>query len=178
MNNVKWNVDSAHSEIKFRVKHMMISNVTGEFKSYQLTVETEGDDFSKTKKIEFTADIDSLTTGNEQRDAHLKTADFFHAENHPQVKFTSSNFEISGDEGKLKGELSIAGNTHPITLDVEFGGIVKDPWGNQRAGFSVRGKVSRKEYGMQYHAALEAGGVVVGDEVRILVDVELVKAAE
>lgn len=177
MSNVTWNVDPAHSEIKFRVKHMMISNVTGEFKDYTLKVETEGEGFASTKSIEFAASIDSITTGNEQRDGHLKTADFFNADAYPQVIFKSSGFTISGDEGKLNGELSIAGKTHPITLDVEFGGIVRDPWGNDRAGFSVRGKLSRKEYGMQYHAALEAGGVVVGDEVKILVDVELVKAS-
>lgn len=177
MATTKWGIDPVHSEITFKVKHMMITTVTGYFKKYEVDIETEGNDFNNAKKIEFTADIDSIDTGNEQRNQHLRSSDFFKMEAHPKLKFTGSKLELNGDEGTLTGNLDIAGVSKPITLEVEFGGVIKDPYGGERAGFSLKGKLSRKDYGMQYNALLEAGGAVVGDEVKINVNVELVKAS-
>jgi polyisoprenoid-binding protein YceI len=178
MTTTKWGVDPVHTDITFKVKHLMITTVTGRFNQYTVDVETEGDDFSNAKKIEFTADINSIDTGNEQRNAHLRSADFFNVDKNPQLKFVGTKYEANGDEGKLYGDLTIGGITKPITLDVEFGGIVKDPWGGERAGFNIKGKLSRKEFGLLYNAVTEAGGVVVGDEAKINADVQLVKQVE
>ena len=175
MSLIKWSIDQTHSEITFKVKHLMISTVTGNFKEYTLSVETEGDDFHTAKKIEFAADINSIDTNNEQRNAHLRSADFFNAEQNPKLHFSGTKYEVKGDEAALHGNLTIGGITKPLTLNVEFGGVAKDPWGGERAGFTVKGKISRKDFGMTYNAALEAGGVVVGDEVKINAEVELVK---
>ena len=175
MSLTKWSFDPIHTEITFKVKHLMITTVTGYFKQYTLELETEGDDFSSAKKIEFSADINSIETNNEQRNAHLRSADFFNVEQNPKLHFSGTKYEVKGDEGILHGNLTIAGITKPLTLNVEFGGLVKDPWGGERAGFTIKGKLSRKEFGMRYNAALEAGGVVVGDEVKINADIELVK---
>lgn len=175
MTKIKWSADPSHTEITFKVKHLMITTVTGQFKEYTVDVETEGDDFHTAKKIEFSANINSIDTGNEQRNAHLRSADFFNVEKNPKLYFSGKKYEVKGDEAKLHGDLTIGGITKPLTLDVEFGGIVKDPWGGERAGFSIKGKLSRKDFGMVYNAALEAGGVVVGDEVKINAEVELVK---
>jgi len=125
----QWKIDTAHSEILFKVKHLMITTVTGYFKQFDLQVETETDDFTTAKKIEFTADIHSINTNNEQRDTHLKSADFFNAEEHAQLRFVGTKYEAKGDEGKLHGDLTIRGVTRPVTLNVEFGGIVVDPYG-------------------------------------------------
>lgn len=175
MSITKWSIDPTHSEITFKVKHLMITTVTGKFNKYSAEVETEGDDFHSAKKIEFRADINSIDTGNDQRNAHLRSSDFFNVEENPNLVFLGTKYVANGDEAKLYGNLTIAGVTKPLILDVEFGGIVKDPWGGERAGFSIKGKLSRKEFGMTYNAALEAGGVVVGDEVKINAEVELVK---
>jgi polyisoprenoid-binding protein YceI len=171
----KWAIDAAHSEISFKVKHLMISTVTGHFNKFNLEVETANDDFSTAKKIEFTADVDSIDTNNEQRNAHLRSADFFNVETHPQIKFSGTNYEANADEAKLHGDLTIAGITKHITLNVQFGGLAKDPWGGERAGFTVTGKISRKDFGLTYNAATEAGGVVVGDEIKINAEIQLVK---
>lgn len=176
MSLAKWSLDPTHSEINFKIKHLMISTVTGNFKQFNLEVETN-DDFESAKKIEFTADIDSINTNNEQRDAHLKSADFFNAEQHSQIVFSGTNYEANGDEGKLHGNLTIAGITQPITLNVEFGGVAVDPYGQTKAGFTVSGKVSRKDFGLTYNAALETGGVMLGDEIKINAEIQLVKQA-
>jgi polyisoprenoid-binding protein YceI len=173
----QWKIDPTHSEILFKVKHLMITTVTGSFKQYDLTVETEGDDFATANKIEFSADIDSITTNNEQRDTHLKSADFFSAEEHPQLLFIGTKYEAKGDEAKLHGTLTIRGVSKPITLNVEFAGIVVDPYGQTKAGFTVDGKVSRKEFGLTWSAVTEAGSVVVSDEIKIHAEVQLVKQA-
>ena len=178
MSTTKWNLDPTHSEITFKVKHLMISTVTGQFKKFNIEGETESNDFSATKKIEFTADVNSIDTNNEQRDAHLKSADFFKAEEHPQIKFSGKKFEINGSEGTLQGNLTIAGITKPITLDVEFGGIVKDPYGQTKAGFTITGKLSRKEFGITYGSTAETGGVLLGDEIKINAEIQLVKQQE
>ncbi len=175
MSTIKWNLDPTHSEITFKVKHLMISTVTGQFKNFNVEGETESNDFNTAEKIEFTADVDSIDTNNEQRDAHLKSADFFKAEEHPQIKFSGKKYEANGDEGKLYGEVTIAGITKPITLHVEFGGIVKDPYGQTKAGFTVSGKLSRKEFGIIYGSTAETGGVLLGDEIKINAEIQLVK---
>lgn len=175
MATTKWVLEPTHSEVEFKVRHMMISNVTGQFTKFDASVETEGDNF-ETAKVHFTADIDSITTKNDQRDTHLKSEDFFHAEKHPQLKFEGDRLEkISDDKFKLHGNLTIRETTKPVTLDVEYGGTIKDPWGNTRAGFTVEGKINRKEYGLQWHAVTETGGLVVSDEVRLHANVEFVK---
>lgn len=170
-----WKLDPTHSEVQFKVKHLMITTVTGYFKQFDLEVETEGDDFTKASRIEFTADIDSIDTNNQQRDTHLKSADFFDAESHSQLRFTGNKYEANGDEGQLHGDLTIRGTTKPITLKVEFGGIVVDPYGQTKAGFTVNGKVSRKEFGLTWNAVTEAGQVVVSDDIRIQCEIQLVK---
>ncbi len=175
MSLTKWSIDPTHSEISFKVKHLMISTVTGNFKKFNLEVETENSDFNTAKKIEFYTDIDSINTNNEQRDAHLKSADFFNAEHYAQILFSGTNYEANGDEGKLYGNLTIAGITKPIILNVEFGGIVVDPYGQTKAGFTVTGKISRKEFGITYGAVTETGGVLLGDEIKINAEVQLVK---
>lgn len=174
---ITWKIDPAHSEIQFKVKHLMITTVTGYFKTFDLVVETDNDDFNSAKKIEFTADIDSIDTNNVQRDTHLKSADFFDAENHKQLRFTGRKFESNGDEALLEGDLTLRGVTKPLTLKVELGGTVVDPYGQHKAGFTVTGKISRKEFGLQWNAMTEAGQVVVSDEIKILAEIQLVKQA-
>ena len=172
---ITWKIDPAHSEIQFKVKHLMITTVTGYFKNFDLVVETETEDFNTARRIEFTADIDSIETNNAQRDTHLKSADFFDAENHSQLKFVGKNYDGNGEEIKLHGDLTIRGTTKPITLNVDFGGTVVDPYGQTKAGFTVSGKISRKEFGLVWGAVTEAGQVVVSDEIKIHCEIQLVK---
>lgn len=174
---IQWKIDPAHSEIQFKVKHLMITTVTGYFRKFDLEVETQTEDFNSASRIEFTADIDSIDTNNQQRDQHLKSADFFNGEEHGQLKFVGKKYEGSGDEAKLTGDLTIRGVTKPISLNVEFGGIVVDPYGQTKAGFTVTGKLSRKEFGLTWSAVTEAGQVVVSDEIRIHAEIQLIKQA-
>lgn len=177
MAKVKWTLDPSHSEVQFKIRHLMITNVTGQFKSFNAELETEDEDFT-TAKASFSADIDSITTGNEQRDGHLKSADFFDAGKYPTLKFIATKHDrIDEDTYTLYGDLTIRDVTKPVKLDIEYGGIIKDPWGNTRAGFTVSGKINRKEFGLQWHAVTESGGVVVGDDVRIHASVEFIKQA-
>ncbi|MEZ4803989.1 MAG: YceI family protein [Bacteroidia bacterium] len=170
-----YSFDPAHSEVTFKVKHLMISNVTGHFSSFEATVESEKEDFSDAK-IDFHADVNSISTKNEQRDAHLKSADFFDAENYPKMEFKSSNFKkVEGSSYKLEGELTIRGVSKSIVLDVEYAGTMSDPYGNEKHGFEIVGKINRKDFGLNWSAVTEAGGIVVSDEVRILVDAQFVK---
>lgn len=141
-----------------------------------MLTETETDDFSTAKKIEFTADVDSIDANNEQRDAHLKSADFFHAEQHPQIHFSGTKFEGEGEDGKLSGNLTMAGIRKLITLHVEFGGIAVDPYGQTKADFTVSGKINRKEFGIIYSAMTETGGVLLGDEIIINAEIQLVNS--
>jgi polyisoprenoid-binding protein YceI len=177
MVNIKWVLDPAHSEVFFKVKHLMITTVTGHFKSFNLEVETESDDFNTAKKIDFSADINSISTNNEQRDTHLKSADFFNAEEHTQLAFIGRQYKSAGDEAKLHGDLTIRGITRPIIVNVEFGGIVTDPYGQTKAGFTIDAKLSRKEFGLTWGAVTETGGVVVGDEIKVHGEIQLVKQA-
>lgn len=177
MATTKWVIDPTHSEIQFKVKHLMITTVTGYFKTFNLEVETDGDDFTTASRIEFTADVDSINTNNEQRDTHLKSNDFFNAAEHQQLRFVGKKYEAHGDNAKLHGDLTIREVTKPITLDVEFGGIVVDPYGQTKAGFTVDGKVSRKEFNLTWNAVTEAGQVVVSDEIKLHCEIQLVKQA-
>jgi polyisoprenoid-binding protein YceI len=175
LTTTKWNLDKAHSEIEFKAKHLLITTVTGRFKDYEATVETEGEDFTKTK-IEFTADTASIETGNEQRDGHLKGDDFFASQKYPKLTFISTSVEKKDDEHYIvKGDLTIRGVTKPIVLNVEYGGIAKDPWGGTRAGFTVRGKINRKDFGLNWNVLTEGGGMLVSEEVQMVANVQLVK---
>lgn len=174
MSTTKWVLDPAHSEVEFKVRHLMITNVSGSFEKFSSTVETDGEDFTAPKVV-FTGDVNSLTTNNEQRDGHLKSADFFEAEKYPEFTFVSTSFTKKGDAYQLTGDLTLRGVTKSITLNVEEGGIVKDPYGQVKAGFSVTGKINRKEFGLNWNGVTEAGGVVVSDEVRIQAEVQYIK---
>lgn len=173
MATTTWTIDPAHTEIQFKAKHLMISTVTGSFSTFDARIETEGDDFT-TAKIRFTTDTASLTTGNEQRDGHLRSADFFDVETYPSMRFTSTRIEQNGTM-KLHGELTIKDVTKPVVLDMEFAGIEKDPWENTKAGFTLSGKVNRKDWGLNWNTLLESGGLLVSDDIRILCEVELTK---
>ena len=158
------------------MKHLVITTVTGYFRSFDGTVVTEGEDDFTTGKIDFTIDTTSIDTNQAQRDEHLKSADFFDAASHPQMKFTSTSIEEKGsDEFVLRGDLAIGGVTKPVKFDVEFGGTVTDAYGNFKAGFEVSGKISRKEFGLTWSAVTEAGAVVVSDDVRIQASLQFVK---
>ena len=171
----KWALDPAHSELTFKVKHMMISNVKGEFSNFSVEVDTE--DITKSN-INVLVETASITTNNEDRDNHLKSADFFDVENHKEITFKSTSFKkTNDDEYELKGLLTIKGISKEIKLEVEFGGINKDPWGNEKAGFSFNAKINRKEWGLNWNTALETGGVLVSDEVKISGEVQFVKQA-
>jgi polyisoprenoid-binding protein YceI len=172
-----WKIDPTHSEIQFKVKHLMITTVTGYFKEFDLDVVTENDDFNTASNIEFTADIDSIDTNNQQRDTHLKSADFFDAETHEKLRFIGKKYEVNGESGQLHGDLTIRGVTKPVTVKVEFGGIVVDPYGQTKAGFTIEGKISRKEFGLTWSAVTEAGQVVVSDDIRLHAEIQLVKQA-
>jgi polyisoprenoid-binding protein YceI len=174
---IKWQLDPAHSEIDFKVKHLMIANVTGRFKHFTVSAESEGEDFSKASNIIFTADVQSIDTGNDQRDNHLKSADFFNGEKHSKIHFQSSNYEKKGNVEVLHGNLTIHGMTKPVQIEVESGGVVKDPYGQTKAGFTISGKISRKEFGITYNAATETGGVMISDEVKFHGEIQLVKQA-
>lgn len=175
---ILWKIDPSHSEIQFKVKHLMITTVTGYFKKFDLNVETQTNDFNTAEKIEFTADIDSIDTNNAQRDGHLKSNDFFNAEQHPQLKFVGTKYEAEGDKVNLHGNLTIRDITKPVTLNVEFGGIVVDPWGQTKAGFTIEGKIQRKDFNLTWDAVTEAGQVVVSNDVKIHAEVQLVKQQE
>ncbi len=172
----KWVLEPAHSELQFKIRHLMISNVSGSFNKFDGSVETEGDDLT-TAKVNFTIDADSISTNNEQRDGHLKSGDFFDVATHPSITFEGTGMEKVGDEDyKMNGNLTMHGVTHPVALNVEFGGIAKDPWGNTKAGFTVEGKINRKDFGLAWNAPTEAGGLLVGEEVKISANVQFVKA--
>lgn len=175
MSTTKWTIDASHSEIQFKVRHLMVSYVTGQFTKFNASIQTNGDDFS-TAKVSFSADVNSISTNNEQRDAHLKNNDFFDAENHPELRFESNRLEKTGENDfKVYGTLTIRGISKPVVLDAEYGGIMLDPWGNSRTGFSLTGKINRKDFGVSFGMVSETGGVLLGDEVKIVANVEFVK---
>ncbi|MDR8390783.1 YceI family protein [Aliifodinibius sp. S!AR15-10] len=170
-----WKIDPTHSEVQFKVKHLVISTVTGSFGSYEGKIEADGDNFENAKAT-FTADIDSISTNNEDRDQHLKSDDFFNAEEYPQLKFESTNFEKVGEgEYKVTGELTIRDITKEIELDVLHGGTVGDPYGQTKAGFEITGSINRKEFGLTWDAVTEAGNVVVGDKIKLQLNVQFIE---
>ncbi len=174
-NKTRWVSDPAHSELMFRVKHMMISNVKGEFTRF--TAEIDGENFVEAP-VNVVIDTSSVYTNDESRDKHLKSADFFDADNQKEIRFEGKSVTKANDGTfELKGLLTMKGKTKEVILDVEFGGINKDPWGNEKAGFSLSGKINRKDWGLNWNAALETGGVLVSDEVRISGEIQFVKQA-
>jgi len=170
-----WNFDKAHSSVHFTVKHMVISEVEGQFTKFDGEIKTTKNDFSDAK-ISFTVAINSVSTDNEKRDNHLKSADFFDVAKYPNMTFVSTSVEkISDGNYNLKGNLTIHGVTKPITLKMTYGGTIKDPWGNTRAGLKVSGTINRINFGLKYNSTMEAGGLVIGENVNISCKVELIK---
>ncbi|MDR6562108.1 MULTISPECIES: YceI family protein [unclassified Arcicella] len=176
MSTTIWAIDPSHSEVQFKVKHLVITTVTGHFKEFSGTVEA-GDDFEDAK-ISFEAKVDSISTNSEQRDGHLKSADFFEVEKYPTLSFTSTKFtKKDDDEFELVGDLTIKGVTNPVKLAVEYGGTATDPWGNVKAGFELTAKINRKDFGLTWNAPTEAGGVLVSEEVKLIANIQLLKQA-
>jgi polyisoprenoid-binding protein YceI len=171
-----WAIDPMHSEVQFKVKHLVISTVTGQFTSFTGRIESETEDFDGAT-ASFEADIDSISTNNSDRDGHLKSPDFFDAANHPKLTFHGNLHKRSSDEYELKGTITIRGNAHPISLKAEYGGTVVDPYGNTKAGFELSGKINRKDFGLTWSATTEAGGIVVSDEVKLVLSVQFAKQA-
>jgi len=174
MSTTKWSIDPTHTEIGFKVKHMMFTNVSGKFVSYDATITTEDDNFENAN-IEFSADINSINTNNADRDNHLKSGDFFDAENYPKLTFKSTSLTKNGDDYELTGDLTLKGVTKSVTLPAEISGLMKDPWGNTKVGINIDGKINRKDWGLNYNAALEAGGVLISEDVRLNIELQLVK---
>jgi polyisoprenoid-binding protein YceI len=173
----KWAIDPSHSEISFKIKHLVVTTLTGKFDTFEGTLESANEDFSDAK-ISFSADVASINTGNADRDGHLKSDDFFNAETFPKLIFNSTSFTKTGDtEYKLVGDITLRDVTKPIELSVEYGGTIVDPWGNTKAGFEINGKLKRKEFGLKWDAITEAGGAVVSDEIKLHLNIELAKQA-
>lgn len=173
-----WQIDTAHSAVHFTVRHMMISNVRGEFQKLEGTINFD-EEHPENTTVDIRIDASSINTREAQRDAHLRSADFLDVENYPYITFKSTRVERTGDlTAKLYGDLTIRGVTKPVILDVEHTGIVTNPWGNLSAGFEASTKINRKEWGLTWNQALEAGGVLVGDEIKINIEVELIKAVQ
>lgn len=173
-----WKIDGMHSQVQFKVKHLVVTTVTGNFKIFDATMESSKDDFSDAK-VSFEADVNSINTGNDQRDGHLKSDDFFNAEKYPKLKFVSKSIKKVDDENyKVSGDLTLRDVTKSITLDAVYGGTVKNPYGKIVAGFEITGNINRKEFGLKWHAATEAGQIVVSDEVRLDITVEMIQQVE
>ncbi|MCF8253392.1 MAG: YceI family protein [Bacteroidia bacterium] len=175
--STKWTIDPMHSEIEFKVKHLMISTVTGKFTSFTAEAETENDEFTNAN-ISFSADVNSITTGNEQRDGHLKSDDFFNVEQFPALTFKSTHLSKDANGAiTLTGDLTIRDITKSVVLTGEFNGLMTDFYGNVKAGFELAGKLNRKDYNLKWTATTEAGGVVVSDEVKLICNIQMTKVA-
>ncbi len=170
-----WNVDAAHSSVGFVARHLMVTKVRGRFASFNGAVTVSEDPLQS--KVEATVDMASVTTGDEGRDGHLQNADFFEAEKYPTMKFVSTDIVANGSDYVLKGDLTIKAVTKPVAFELEFDGVAVDPWNNTKAGFSAETEINRKDFGLDFNVALEAGGVLVGEKVKVQLDVQLVKAA-
>lgn len=177
--DIKWAIDPAHSEIAFKVRHLMIAHVKGLFKIFDASIHTSGKDFT-TAEIDLWIDTASISTGDDKRDEHLKSAEFFDAKNYKEITFVSNTMGGSTPKGnhELWGDLTIKGITKNVKLTVQFGGIQKDPWGNEKAGFTVNGKINRSDWGLTWNTAIESGGVMVGDEINITCEIELTNAGQ
>ncbi|MFY0544272.1 YceI family protein [Brevibacillus sp. H7] len=171
----KWSVDATHSSIDFSIRHMMIAKVKGTFHAFDAHIEADPADLT-TADVQFSVDLSSIDTRNADRDAHLRSADFFDVEQHPKMTFQSTKITKTGDgEYDVTGNLTIRGVTRPETFSVSFEGAGKDPWGNEKVGFSGQGSINRSDYGLTWNAALETGGVLVGDEVKVSIEIEAAK---
>ncbi|GAA4033691.1 YceI family protein [Hymenobacter glaciei] len=174
----KWVLDPTHSEVQFKIKHLVISTVTGAFNTFAGTLQSATDDNYDNAKVEFTLDVDSINTNQEQRDAHLRGEEFFDAAKYPHIKFESTSFvKTGGNEYKVTGHLTVKDITKPVTLEAEYGGSAVDFYGNHKAGFEVTGKINRKEFGLTWGAVTEAGSIVVGDDVKLSFNVQFAKQA-
>ena len=171
----KWTVDPMHSIVEFKVRHLMITNVTGTFQHFEGLIETEGEDFTQ-GKVDFTIKVDSIDTASDQRDGHLKSDDFFSVDKFPTIHFAGTSFKrVAGEDYELTGNLTIRDVTKPVTVRVVYGGVAQDFYGNTKAGFEVTGKINRKEFGLQWNGVTETGSVVVSDEVRINADLQFLR---
>jgi len=175
----KWTIDQAHCEIGFRVRHLMIAYVKGTFKTFDASIYTTSRDFTSAE-IDLWIDPSSIDTGDTKRDEHLKSADFFDVNNHKQITFTSSTIGKPDTDGnhELWGELTMIGVTKNVKLNAQFGGIIKDPWGNEKAGFTISGKIKRSDWGLVWNANIETGGLMVSDEVTISCEIELINKGQ
>ena len=177
MRTNNWNLDTVHSGINFTVRHMVVSKVRGRFAKFNGTVALDESDITRST-VEATIDASSIDTGTAQRDDHLKSADFFDVERFPEIRFLSTPIEkVSGDRYRVTGELTIHGVTRSVALETEYGGRGKDPWGNERVGFTAKGAIDRKDFGLVWNQALETGGVLVSDRVDLELEVQVVRAA-
>lgn len=175
MSTTKWVIDPTHSEIGFKIKHLMFTNVHGRFKTFEGSAESD-ENGENIQNITFTADVSSINTGNEDRDGHLQSADFFDAEKYPKINFTSVELQWKEDNTyNLLGDLTIRDITKRVSLIAEYNGTMVDPWGNTKMGFSITGKINRVDFGLTWNSALEAGGVLVGEDVNFNIEVQLVK---
>jgi polyisoprenoid-binding protein YceI len=173
--SIAWKFDKAHSQVKFNVTHLVISQVTGYFRTFDGTVKTTGEDFTDAQ-IEFTIEAQSIDTDNEKRDNHLKSDDFFNAEKFPQLKFKSKSMKkVGNNKYKLTGDLTIRDVTKQVELNVVYGGMANDGYGNKKAGFKITGTVNRFDYNLKWNALLEAGGAVVGSDVEMVCNIQLVQ---
>jgi polyisoprenoid-binding protein YceI len=172
----KWTLDPTHSEVQFKIKHLVISTVTGSFKSFEGSMQSEGDTFENAQ-VEFSLNVDSIDTNQEMRDGHLKGEEFFDAAKYPTIKFESTSFVKDGDGYKVTGNLTMKDVTKAVTLEAEYGGTAVDFYGNTKAGFEVTGKINRKEFGLTWGGITEAGAIVLGDDVKLIANVQFAKQA-
>lgn len=178
METTKWAIDPTHSEIQFKVKHLVISTVTGSFKSFKGRVSTTDEQNFENAVIDFSMAVNSIDTNQEQRDIHLKSADFFESETYPEINFQSTSFnKVAEDDYQLVGNLTMKGVSKPVILKAEFGGSAKDAYGNLKLGFEITGKINRKEYGLTYNALTETGGLALGEDIKLIANIQLAKEA-
>lgn len=174
----QWNIDASHSNVEFSVKHLMVTTVRGRFTAFSGTINFDPAN-PAAGSVDVTIEANSITTGTVDRDNHLRSADFFDVENHPHLTFKSTHVEVTGENSaKISGDLTIRGVTHPVILDVEFNGTNKDPWGQTKAAFEATTKINREDFGLTWNQALETGGVLVGKEIKISLDVQAVQVVE
>lgn len=178
-NETKWSIDPAHAEITFKVRHLMISNVQGKFNTFDASIYTLGKDF-QTAEIDLSIDASSIDTGDKKRDEHLRGDEFLDAKNHKQITFVSNTIEKSEVDGQYEiwGALTIKGRSKKIKLFAQLGGFIQDPWGNERVGFSITGKINRIDWGLNWNSIIEAGGVLISEEIAIVCEIELINTTE
>ena len=169
-----WNIDTSHSQVGFVARHLMIAKVRGQFRTFSGSITVADNPLEST--VHADVDLSSVDTGDAGRDEHLRSADFFHVDHHPQMTFVSTGVKEDGDDYLLFGDLTLNGTSRQVEFSLEFDGVTGDPWGGTRAGFTAQTEINRKDWGMEWNAALETGGVVVGDKVKIQLDIEAVKA--